>query len=146
MLGEKYGIHPRPSEFILDLLEDIFGTGCTKKMNGYDLKIAPFDPSVDESCRHRGWNGSQLGFESWSFKSKEGKARDSNKRNRKKDMRLMVGRLMGLYFVHLFDDFVDMHASPSMRVLSDRTPCLMCFAGGTASEEKKAPICPSRAL
>ncbi|KIK03088.1 hypothetical protein K443DRAFT_5671 [Laccaria amethystina LaAM-08-1] len=51
MLGEKYGIHPRPSEFILDLLEDIFGTGCTKKMNGYDLKIAPFDPSVDEKQR-----------------------------------------------------------------------------------------------
>lgn len=48
MLGEKYGMHPRPSEFILDLLEDIFGTGRTKKMNSYHLKIAPFDPSVNE--------------------------------------------------------------------------------------------------
>lgn len=84
MLGEKYGMHPRPSEFILDLLEDIFGAGCTKKMNSYHLKIAPFNPSVNEEVVDikDGMGPSLVSNLGFSRAKKIWQARDSNKRDR----------------------------------------------------------------
>ena len=86
MLGEKYGMHPRPSEFILDLLEDIFGAGCTKKMNSYHLKIAPFDAAVDEEVvdTEDGLGPSLVSNLGLSRAKKIWKARNSNKRDRKR--------------------------------------------------------------
>lgn len=98
MLEEKYGMHPRPSEFVLDLLEDIFGTGCTKKMNSYHLKIAPFDPSVNEEVVDikDGMGPSLVSNFGLSRAKKIWKARESNKRDRKKrqkPVRLANGEL-----------------------------------------------------
>ncbi|RDB28534.1 hypothetical protein Hypma_016012 [Hypsizygus marmoreus] len=41
MLKKKYGIHTRPSDFIIDLLNHVFGNG--KKLKSFHLKLAPKD-------------------------------------------------------------------------------------------------------
>jgi hypothetical protein len=86
MLGENYGMHPRPSEFVLDLLEDMFGVGCTKKMNSYHLKIAPFDPSVNEEVVDikDGMGPSLVSNFGLSRAKQIWKARDLNKGDRKR--------------------------------------------------------------
>ena len=48
----------------------------------------------------------------------------------------MVGRLMGLYFVHLFDDFVGYARIPRYVGLVGLCALSDVFAGGTAGEEK----------
>lgn len=41
MLNKKFGIHPRPSEFITDLMQHVLGNG--KKLASFHLKLAPKD-------------------------------------------------------------------------------------------------------
>ncbi|KAK0198768.1 hypothetical protein F5146DRAFT_1020917 [Armillaria mellea] len=41
MLASRHGIHPRPAEFILDLMKGIFGTRLAGKMKSMHLKVAP---------------------------------------------------------------------------------------------------------
>lgn len=41
MLKKKYGIHPHPSEFLLDLLKLLFGRPTTNKLHSFHLKVAP---------------------------------------------------------------------------------------------------------
>ncbi|KAK0208674.1 hypothetical protein DFS33DRAFT_464431 [Desarmillaria ectypa] len=48
MLANRYGIHPRPSEFILHLIKDIFGTKLAGKMKSMHLKVAPTELSAEK--------------------------------------------------------------------------------------------------
>ncbi|KAG5643138.1 hypothetical protein DXG03_001528 [Asterophora parasitica] len=48
MLNRKFGIHSRPSEFIVDLLQHVFGNG--EKMKSFHLKLAPKDAYLDFEC------------------------------------------------------------------------------------------------
>ncbi|KAF5384918.1 hypothetical protein D9615_001123 [Tricholomella constricta] len=45
MLHKKYGIHSRPSEFIVDIMQHVFGNG--EKLKTYHLKLAPKDAHLD---------------------------------------------------------------------------------------------------
>lgn len=45
MLNKKFGIHPRPSEFVLDLMTQVFGRGNAIKMRSLHLKLAPRNTS-----------------------------------------------------------------------------------------------------
>lgn len=44
MLNKKFGIHPRPSEFVLDLMKQVFGKRHASKVKSMHLKLAPRDP------------------------------------------------------------------------------------------------------
>ncbi|KAF8899220.1 hypothetical protein BD779DRAFT_68171 [Infundibulicybe gibba] len=46
MLNQKFGIHPRPSEFLLDTMNVVFGNGNATKMKSMHLKLAPRDEYV----------------------------------------------------------------------------------------------------
>lgn len=48
MLAEQYGIHPRPSEFILHLMKNVFGPGHAGKMKSMHLKVAPAELSAEK--------------------------------------------------------------------------------------------------
>ncbi|TFK70414.1 hypothetical protein BDN72DRAFT_538187 [Pluteus cervinus] len=45
MLNRKYGVHPRPSEFLLDLMKTLFGRPTTHKLHSFHLKLAPVESS-----------------------------------------------------------------------------------------------------
>jgi hypothetical protein len=49
MLEKDYGISPRPSEFVVDLLKDVFGKRTAGKTKSFQIKLAPADSpnSVD---------------------------------------------------------------------------------------------------
>ncbi|RXW24565.1 hypothetical protein EST38_g1268 [Candolleomyces aberdarensis] len=46
VLVHKYGIHPRPSEFVVDTMRQIFGKGNAGKVRSYHIKLAPFDSPI----------------------------------------------------------------------------------------------------
>ncbi|KAF8641201.1 hypothetical protein AX17_000836 [Amanita inopinata Kibby_2008] len=46
MLKGQYGIHPRPSEFLLDLIRFVFGHGNAEKRKSHHLKLAPANAST----------------------------------------------------------------------------------------------------
>lgn len=48
MLVSVYGIHPRPAEFLLDLMKGIFGTRLAGKMKSMHLKVAPTELSAEK--------------------------------------------------------------------------------------------------
>ena len=41
MLNHKFGIHTRPSDFVVDMMKDVFGNG--RKLKSFHLKLAPRD-------------------------------------------------------------------------------------------------------
>ncbi|KAG5652571.1 hypothetical protein H0H81_004531 [Sphagnurus paluster] len=45
MLHKKYGVHSQPSEFVVGLMEHVFGNG--EKLKSFHLKLAPKDAHLD---------------------------------------------------------------------------------------------------
>ena len=58
----------------------------------------------------------------------------------------MVGRLMGLYFVHLFDDFVEYARIPRYAGLVGLCALSDVFRRWVSWRRKRATICSSQAL
>ncbi|KAF8167414.1 hypothetical protein B0H34DRAFT_15995 [Crassisporium funariophilum] len=46
MLPQAYGIFPRPSEFILDIMQNVFGKEAAGKSKSFHVKIAPPDSPI----------------------------------------------------------------------------------------------------
>ena len=45
MLKQRYRIFPRPSDFILNRMESVFGKDTARKIKSYHVKLAPIDPA-----------------------------------------------------------------------------------------------------
>lgn len=47
MLSDRYGVHPRPAEFLLDILRHVFGPHHASLMRDFHVKLAPTELHAD---------------------------------------------------------------------------------------------------
>ncbi|KAF8079089.1 hypothetical protein FPV67DRAFT_1691112 [Lyophyllum atratum] len=75
MLNKRFGIHSRPSEFIVNVMAHVFGNG--EKLQSYHLKLAPKDAHIEYA--RSGGNASGTGSSEGSDKDEKAVA-ESKKR------------------------------------------------------------------
>ncbi|KAF9531876.1 hypothetical protein CPB83DRAFT_891220 [Crepidotus variabilis] len=62
MLSEEYGIHPKPGDYVVDVLHQLFGKEKAGKTKSFHVKLAPLDSpigAVGQKGRGKGVSGDQ---------------------------------------------------------------------------------------
>ncbi|KAF8807933.1 hypothetical protein BYT27DRAFT_7256473 [Phlegmacium glaucopus] len=98
MLKQKYKIFPRPSDFVLNRMECIFGRDAAGKTKSYHIKLAPVDPADVVSGQGKADGEEPVNLKSigassgFSMKTKVWMGMDREKALKKKEKKLKVDK------------------------------------------------------
>jgi len=87
MLEKDYGISPRPSEFVVDLLKTVFGKRAAGKTKSFQIKLAPADSPIGlEAWKEEDFLEEENSPKRTAYVSSEWEKQQKKKKDKKKDV------------------------------------------------------------